>query len=195
MGIIDDLLAACAVQASWMANSVYAWQANPTIPKSQYKGTCVTYVACVLQRIGVLQSGQCIWHNSRGVVTGANDQMLVIYPNNKTLSQIKNDLQAGDIIMDGSGSDMQQGSHIFIITGAWNGNKPYVWDNHSAQQHLGAYAYSRDRHIIAVVRLGGVAFVPRLTSDGMQGNPYWYSRNPFYLAGYGLPNCTCYAFG
>ena len=90
---------------------------------------------------------------------------------------------------------MQQGSHIFIITGNWNGNRPIIWDNHSAQQQLGAYTYSRDRHIIAVVRLGGVAFVPRLTSDGMQGNPYWYSRNPFYLAGYGLPNCTCYAWG
>lgn len=39
-------------------------------------------------------------------------------------------------------------------------------------------------------------FVPRLTSDGMQGSKYWYSnQNPFYPAGYGLPNCTCYAWG
>lgn len=38
-------------------------------------------------------------------------------------------------------------------------------------------------------------YVPRLTSRGMRGNPYWYSRNPFYQAGYGLPNCTCYAWG
>ena len=38
-------------------------------------------------------------------------------------------------------------------------------------------------------------YIPRLTSDGMRGNPYWYSRNPFYQAGYGLPNCTCYAWG
>ncbi len=36
---------------------------------------------------------------------------------------------------------------------------------------------------------------PRLTDSGMRGNPYWYSRNPFYNAGYGLPNCTCYAWG
>lgn len=34
------------------------------------------------------------------------------------------------------------------------------------------------------------AYVPRLTDQGVRGNPYWYSRNPFYLAGYGLPNCT-----
>ena len=38
-------------------------------------------------------------------------------------------------------------------------------------------------------------FFPRLTDVGIQGNPYWYSNNPFYQAGYGLPNCTCYAWG
>ena len=38
-------------------------------------------------------------------------------------------------------------------------------------------------------------FVPRLTDYGIQGNPYWYANNPFYNAGYGLPNCTCYAWG
>lgn len=38
-------------------------------------------------------------------------------------------------------------------------------------------------------------YTPRLNSDGMQDNPYWYSLNPFYQAGYGLPNCTCYAWG
>ena len=42
---------------------------------------------------------------------------------------------------------------------------------------------------------GEEIYVPRLTSAGMRGNPYWYSRNPLYLAGYGLPNCTCYAWG
>ena len=40
-----------------------------------------------------------------------------------------------------------------------------------------------------------INFTPRLNSDGMIDNPYWYSKNPFYLAGYGLPNCTCYAWG
>lgn len=38
-------------------------------------------------------------------------------------------------------------------------------------------------------------FTPRLTKEGMQGARYWYSStNPFYPA-YGLPNCTCYAWG
>lgn len=41
-----------------------------------------------------------------------------------------------------------------------------------------------------------MAFTPRLTSNGMQNNPWWYSNgNVFYASGYGLPNCTCYAYG
>lgn len=193
---LPTLMQACSDQATWMEDSTYAWQSHPTIPKSKYKGTCVTYVACVLQRVGVLESGQYIWHNNRGQVYGANDKMRVMYYDNKTLHEIIPQLQAGDIIMDGSGSDMGSGSHIFIITGNWNGNNPIVWDNHSGQEQRGAYEYTRNRHIIAVVRLDEVnPFTPRLSSDGMRGNPYWYSRNPFYLAGYGLPNCTCYAFG
>lgn len=195
MALYDDLMTACSDQAAWMRNSTYEWQSNPTIPKSYYKGTCVTYVACVLQRINILPSGKYIWHNSSGQVTGANDKMEVIYPGNVTLHQITAQLQPGDIIMDGAGYDMEAGSHIFIITGNFVGSNPIVWDNHSAQQGWGAYEYTRNRHVIAIVRLGGVAFTPRLTSTGISGNPYWYGRNPFYLAGYGLPNCTCYAWG
>lgn len=38
-------------------------------------------------------------------------------------------------------------------------------------------------------------FIPRLNDSGMLNNKYWYSDNPFYLSGFGLPNCTCYAWG
>lgn len=38
-------------------------------------------------------------------------------------------------------------------------------------------------------------YVPRLTSEGIEGSFYYYSDNPFYQSGYGLPNCTCYAWG
>ena len=41
----------------------------------------------------------------------------------------------------------------------------------------------------------GWEFIPRLSSEGMEGSPYWYStENPFYPA-FGLPNCTCYVWG
>lgn len=39
------------------------------------------------------------------------------------------------------------------------------------------------------------SFEPRLDDTGIEGSFYWYSQNPFYQSGYGLPNCTCYAWG
>lgn len=149
--IIDKELAACKVQAEWMKNSKYAWQSNPTIEKSKTKGTCVTYVGCVLQRIGILSSGQYVWHE-KGKVYGNNSKMTVIYPNT-TLKAYKSNLKAGDIVMDGDKNDNGSGSHIFILTGQWSGDKPIIWDNHSGQDGKGAYAYSRNRNLIAVVRL------------------------------------------
>lgn len=43
-------------------------------------------------------------------------------------------------------------------------------------------------------------YTPRLSKNSpvaMEGNEYWYSNyNPFYATGeWGLPNCTCYAWG
>lgn len=149
--IIDKELEACKVQADWMRNAKYEYEKNPTIEKSKKEGTCVTYVACVLQRIGILKSGQNLWHDEKGKVYGNNDKMTVIYPGNMTLSQLKSQLKTGDIIMDGSG--VGSGSHIFILTGKWNGSKPVIWDNWSGQDGKGAYTYSRNRKVIAIVRL------------------------------------------
>lgn len=39
-----------------------------------------------------------------------------------------------------------------------------------------------------------MAFTPRLNAPSYS-DPDFYSQNPFYQSGYGLPNCTCYAWG
>lgn len=150
--IIDQMMAACKTQADWMKNSKYQWESNPTIEKSKKKGTCVTYVACVLQRLGILPSGKYIWHDESGKVYGNNNKMTVTYPKG-TLHSLKSQLKAGDIIMDGDKNDPGSGSHIFILTGKWSGDDPIIWDNHSAQENKGAYVYKRNRNVIAIVRL------------------------------------------
>lgn len=38
-------------------------------------------------------------------------------------------------------------------------------------------------------------FTPRLNDNGILNNPKWYDENIFYQSGYGMPNCTCYAWG
>ena len=40
-----------------------------------------------------------------------------------------------------------------------------------------------------------MAYTPRLNDNGIMNNFHWYSDNPFYQSGYGMPNCTCYAWG
>lgn len=40
-----------------------------------------------------------------------------------------------------------------------------------------------------------MAFTPRLNDQGMLGNRHWYTTDNPYYPTYGLPNCTCYAWG
>lgn len=202
--IVTQEMDACYDQAVYMRNASYKWQSYPTVPKSARYGTCVTYVACVLQRIGVLEPGQFLWHTGSGFgtgkVVGANDKMVVTYHNNARLYTLKNILALGDIAMfdDNQSGEPGAGGHIVVFAGSWDGNNPYIWDfghNKTCSLTGAPRPYTGQHKTLATVRLTGAAFVPRLTSDGMLGSPYYYSQNPFYLAGYGLPNCTCYAWG
>lgn len=40
-----------------------------------------------------------------------------------------------------------------------------------------------------------MSFTPRLDDTGILNNPKWYAQNPFYISGYGMPNCTAYSYG
>lgn len=42
--------------------------------------------------------------------------------------------------------------------------------------------------------VSAVSFSPRYDAPN-SSNSYYYSSNPFYKSGYGMPNCTCYAYG
>jgi hypothetical protein len=140
-----------------MKHAVYEWESKPTIEKSKEKGTCVTYVACVLQRLGYLKAGQYIWHDGRGYgdgkVYGTNKHMTVIYMHNKKLKSLKKKLKAGDIILldDNRSGESGSGGHIFILSNKWSGNNPYIWDNASAKK--GKHTYDGNRKVLAVVRL------------------------------------------
>lgn len=156
--LIDKEMDACKVQAAWMKNAIYKWESKPTVPKSKKKGTCVTYVACVLQRIGILKSGQYIWHNGKGYGTGkvygTNSKMTTTYMKNKTYTACKSKLKKGDIVLvdDNKSGESGSGGHIMIFS-AWNKDgKPLVWDNTCAKTGK-RRAYGTSRKILAIVRL------------------------------------------
>ena len=155
--LIDKEIDACITQAEWMKNYKYEWENNPTIPKSKYKGTCVTYVACVLQRIGILKSGEDVWINTKGKVVGANDKMTVTYLSG-TLASNKSKFKRGDIVIGGNGKTAAAaGSHIFVLTGKWSGNNPYIYDQESAnrvkQGKAPQHTWTGNFKMIALIRL------------------------------------------
>ena len=157
--LIDKEMDACKTQSVWMKNAAYDWESHPTVTKSKKRGTCVTYVACVLQRLGVLKSGEYIWHNGQGYGTGkvygTNSKMTVTYMGNKSLSSLKSKLKRGDIVLcdDNKSGEKGSGGHIFILTGKWDGNDPYIWDNETARKGQKARTYKGSRKVLAVVRL------------------------------------------
>ena len=156
----DKEMDACKAQSVWMKDAAYKWEQKPTIEKSKKKGTCVTYVACVLQRLGILQPGQYVWQNGKGYgtgkVVGANDKMDVKYMNNKTLTSLKDQLKKGDIILldDNKSGEKGSGGHIMILTGDWtSAGNPYIWDQETAKKGQKARAYSGKRKVLARIRL------------------------------------------
>lgn len=120
--IAERIVAACEEQTEWAKDAKYVWERKPTIEKSKTHGTCVTYVACVLQRVGVLNNGEYIWHNGTGFGTGkvtgtVTDRMRITYYNNeKTLADLIDVLKPGDIVMfdDNELGSRGNGGHIEI---------------------------------------------------------------------------------
>lgn len=132
--IIDKLIDACKVQADWAKNAIYKWKERPTIANSKKWETCVTFVAVTLQRINILKSGEYIWIDTKGRVTGTNSKMTVTYMKG-TLASNKSKLRRGDIVIGGNGNiKAGGGSHIFILTGKWDGDNPYIYDQDSASR-------------------------------------------------------------
>lgn len=155
--IADKIMDACKAQAKWMKNYTYLWLNHPTIANSEWFGTCVTFIACVLQRVGYLESGEAIWHTN-GKVDGATKKMKVMYLKG-TIKANRDKLKKGDIIIAGDKHSMEAGgkSHIFALAGWADNGDPYIYDNNSAtrvkQGKNPKHTYNGNTPIIAVIRL------------------------------------------
>lgn len=156
---ISKIMQACVDQSVWMKDSKYGWRSHPTIANSKEEGTCVTYVACVLQRLGYLKAGEFIWQNGKGYGTGkvygTTSKMKVTYMHNKPLKSLKNILKSGDIVLldDNKSGKQGGGGHIFIIEGRWKGDNPYIWDNETAYKGRKSRLYNGNRKVLAIVEV------------------------------------------
>ena len=152
---------AAKAQVAWEKNTVYKWEKQPTIIKSETHGTCVTYVACTLQRIGVLEPGQFVWTNGTGFgdgkVIGANNRMTVTYyKNKKTIKNIKSSLRLGDILIFNDNKSGKVGScgHICIYNGTTYENGIYTFTGGRIISVNGKEKYTRK--VFAVIRINSI---------------------------------------
>jgi peptidoglycan hydrolase-like protein with peptidoglycan-binding domain len=99
---------AMKTQFNWSKNQRYEWNDNPTVATSKKEGTCITFPAVSLQRIGLLpKGGYFYFHPKHKRISGESasyvkkhkDIFALSYPN-KTLKQLRKEgkIRKGDII-------------------------------------------------------------------------------------------------
>jgi len=136
---------AALAQAKWMKNYSYNWDKwasgkdRYTIKKSKTCGSCVTYVACVCYRLGLLKDG-----SGNVVFCGPNGKpwkkdypskyfKTYYYKGGKSVKWLKkhDKLKKGDILMYAYGSNKAggHGNHNYIFAGSYSGNKVKAWSN------------------------------------------------------------------
>lgn len=114
-------------QYEWSKDQRYHWVNPPTISNSKKVGTCVAFPSVSLVRAGLLKDGQWVYLNQNtGKITGDGKSYIlrhkelfkVSYPN-KTISQLGDRIQPGDIVayLGGSG-------HIMVYMGKNSSGKP-----------------------------------------------------------------------
>ena len=138
---------AALAQAKWMKNYSYSWdnwakgKDKYTIKKSKTCGSCVTYVACVCYRLGLLKdgSGDVVFCNANGK-PWKNDYpskyfTTYYYKGGKSVKWLNkhNKLKKGDILMYAYGSNKAggHGNHNYIFVKYDKKNKGIVraWSN------------------------------------------------------------------
>lgn len=98
-------------------------------------------------------------------------------------------------------------SDMITITGAafltnimgWNADKLAVlfmaaYERPSYDPSINHYQLRQQYALEWANYIGLSTFTPRLDDTGMVGNFHYYSENPYYQSGYGLPNCTAFAW-
>lgn len=142
---------ALKTQFEWSKNQAYKWT-TPTVKSSKTKGTCITFPAVSLQRLGLLPSGAYIYWND-GKLSGNvayikkhPDVFEIIYPK-KIPSKAK--LKKGDICCFSG--------HTMVYSGIDSKGR-LRWDTMGkTKRGLNVlYPSADNKKVMAVVRLKGV---------------------------------------
>ena len=148
---------AMTTQFNWSKNQIYAWVEGPTVANSKKKGTCITFPAVSLQRIGMLPKGKYFYfHPQKKRISGTGAAYVkkhtelykVSYPN-KTLKQLRKEgkIKKGDVIGYGN-----PGYHIMVYMGLKNGKSIFNTMGHKRGLGVSYPSYAK-RKVNMVVHI------------------------------------------
>lgn len=114
------------VQFNWSKNQKYEF-VTPTIASSKKKGTCITFPAVTLQRLGLLPKGKYFYyHPQHKRISGSGAEYVKKHPStfklsypHKTIKQLGSKIQKGDIVGFGNPA-----YHTMVYMGKNSKGKP-----------------------------------------------------------------------
>lgn len=149
---------AMTTQYNWSKNQIYDFNTYPTVENSKKEGTCITFPAVSLQRIGLLPTGGYFYlypktmriaGNSVGVNYVKNHPEIysVTYPG-KTIAQLGSNIKKGDIVGFGDPA-----YHTMVYMGKNSSGQP-IFNTMGHYKGLGVtYSDYANRKIDMLVRI------------------------------------------
>lgn len=148
---------AMTTQYNWSKNQVYAWVEGPTIKNSKKKGTCITFPAVSLQRIGLLSSGGYFYyHPTKKRISGNRASYVKKHPEifklsypNKTIATLwkAGKIKKGDIVGYGNPA-----YHTMVFMGMVNGKPRFNTMGHKRGLNVTYKSYAK-RKVNMLVRI------------------------------------------
>lgn len=145
-------------QYQWSKKQKYKFDDNPTIANSKKRGTCITFPAVSLQRLGLLGSGKYFYYhpsknrisgNAASFVKSHKELFTLKYPHKTIASLIKSGkIKPYDII----GFD-NPGYHTMVFAGISQKGKPLFFSMGSNKKWFKTYSYYANRKVDMIVRL------------------------------------------
>lgn len=148
---------AMKTQYEWSKNQVYAWVEGPTIKNSKKKGTCITFPAVSLQRIGLLSSGGYFYyHPTKKRISGNRASYVKKHPEifklsypNKTIATLwkAGKIKKGDIVGFGNPA-----YHTMVFMGMKDGKPRFNTMGHKRGLNVTYKSYAK-RKVNMLVRI------------------------------------------
>ena len=147
---------AMTAQFHWSKEQEYDFDTHPTVENSKRIGTCITFPAVSLQRIGLLPEGRYFYlypktmridGNAANYVKEHPETFILWYPN-KTIAELGNLIHKGDIVGYG-----EPAYHTMVYMGRTSNGEPVFNSMGHTKILNGTYPYYVDRKINMLVRI------------------------------------------